>query len=106
MKQKIILIGGGGGAIITNDERPGKLAKHLTSTAKIPHRWEYRPDYIGYNYRLPNIMAALGCAQIEQLPKFLEQKRRLADHYQQAFNEMEGVRFSTEPSFAKSNYWL
>jgi perosamine synthetase len=97
---------GGGGAIITNDERLGKLAKHLTSTAKIPHRWEYRHDDIGYNYRLPNLNAALGCAQMEQLPKFLEQKRRLAGCYQKAFQGLEGVRFFTEPSFARSNYWL
>jgi len=97
---------GGGGAIITNDERLGKLAQHLTSTAKIPHRWEYRHDAIGYNYRLPNINAALGCAQMEQLPKFLEQKRRLADRYRNNFQGIEGVRFFTEPSFAKSNYWL
>lgn len=97
---------GGGGAIITNDERLGNLAQHLTSTAKIPHRWEYRHDAIGYNYRLPNINAALGCAQMEQLPKFLEQKRRLAARYQSAFQGIGGVRFFTEPSFAKSNYWL
>ena len=97
---------GGGGAIITNDERLGKLAKHLTSTAKIPHRWECTHDDIGYNYRLPNINAALGCAQMEQLPKFLAQKRRLSDLYQEAFKEIEGVRFFTEPSFATSNYWL
>ena len=97
---------GGGGAIITNDERLGKLAQHLTSTAKIPHRWEYRHDAIGYNYRLPNINAALGCAQMEQLPKFLEKKRRLADRYRNNFQGIEGVRFFTEPSFAKSNYWL
>jgi perosamine synthetase len=97
---------GGGGAIITNDEPLGKLAKHLTSTAKIPHRWELRHDAIGYNYRLPNINAALGCAQMEQLPKFLEQKRRLADSYHKAFQGLGGVRFFTEPSFARSNYWL
>ena len=97
---------GGGGAIITNNEHLGNLAKHLTSTAKIPHRWEYRHDDIGYNYRLPNINAALGCAQMEQLSKFLEQKRRLAARYQEAFKGMEGVRFFTEPPFAKSNYWL
>ena len=97
---------GGGGAILTNDEGLGNLAKHLTSTAKIPHRWEYRHDAIGYNYRLPNINAALGCAQMEQLPKFLEQKRRLAARYQSAFQGIGGVRFFTEPSFAKSNYWL
>jgi perosamine synthetase len=97
---------GGGGAIITNDDRMGKLAKHLTTTAKIPHRWEYRHDAIGYNYRLPNLNAALGCAQLEQLPKFLEQKRRLADSYHKAFQGLGGVRFFTEPSFARSNYWL
>jgi perosamine synthetase len=97
---------GGGGAIITNDVGLGKLAKHLTSTAKIPHRWEYRHDYIGYNYRLPNINAALGCAQMEQLPSFLEKKRCLAGRFQNAFKEIKGVSFFTEPSFAKSNYWL
>jgi perosamine synthetase len=97
---------GGGGAIITNDALLGKLAKHLTMTAKVPHRWEYRHDAIGYNYRLPNINAAVGCAQMEQLPKFLEQKRRLADRYQNAFQGIGGVRFFTEPSFAQSNYWL
>ncbi len=97
---------GGGGAIITNDERLGKLAKHLTSTAKIPHRWEYRHDAIGYNYRLPNINAALGCAQMEQLPEILERKRRLADSYRKALQGLKGVRFFTEPSFSRSNYWL
>jgi len=97
---------GGGGAIITNDERLGKLAKHLTSTAKIPHRWEYRHDYIGYNYRLPNINAALGCAQMEQLPGFLTRKRDLAEKYRKALQGIDGIRFFSEPEFAKSNYWL
>jgi perosamine synthetase len=97
---------GGGGAIITNDESLGKLAKHLTSTAKIPHRWEYRHDYIGYNYRLPNINAALGCAQMEQLPGFLTRKRDLAEKYKKAFEGIEGIQVFTEPDFAKSNYWL
>jgi perosamine synthetase len=97
---------GGGGAILTNEAHLGKIAKHLTSTAKIPHRWEYRHDAIGYNYRLPNLNAALGCAQMEQLPKFLEQKRRLADKYRQAFQGLGGVRLFTEPAFARSNYWL
>jgi perosamine synthetase len=97
---------GGGGAIITNDEQLGNLARHLTTTAKIPHRWEFRHDAIGYNYRLPNINAALGCAQMEQLPKFLEQKRYLAALYQQSFEALAGVRFFTEPPFARSNYWL
>lgn len=97
---------GGGGAIITNDARLGELAKHLTSTAKIPHRWECSHDEIGYNYRLPNINAALGCAQMEQLPQVLEQKRLLADRYRKSFQGIEGIRFFTEPPFAKSNYWL
>lgn len=97
---------GGGGAIITNDESLGKLAKHLTTTAKIPHRWEYKHDHIGYNYRLPNINAALGCAQMEQLSNILELKRQLADRYQKVFQDIEGIKFFTEPPFAKSNYWL
>jgi perosamine synthetase len=97
---------GGGGAIITNDENLGKLAKHLTSTAKIPHRWEYKHDYIGYNYRLPNINAALGCAQMEQLSGFLEKKRNLATLYSQAFQNVGGIKFFSEPPNSKSNYWL
>jgi perosamine synthetase len=97
---------GGGGAILTNDEELGRLAKHLTTTAKVPHRWEFNHDMIGYNYRLPNLNAALGCAQLEQLPGFVEHKRALADRYRQAFAGIEGVRFFSEPDFAKSNYWL
>jgi len=97
---------GGGGAILTNDEELAKLAKHLTTTAKVPHRWEYRHDHIGYNYRLPNINAALGCAQMEQLPGFLQQKRQLAERYSDAFKGINGVRFFTEPPNSKSNYWL
>ena len=97
---------GGGGAIITNDEAAGKLAKHLTSTAKIPHRWEYRHDHVGYNYRLPNLNAALGCAQMEQLPKFIAQQRTVASLYRDAFRSLKGVKFFIEPPDAKSNYWL
>jgi perosamine synthetase len=97
---------GGGGAILTNDAELAGRAKHLTTTAKIAHRWEYRHDQVGLNYRLANINAALGCAQMEQLPGFLEQKRRLAKSYEAAFADVEGVRFFTEPDFAKSNYWL
>lgn len=97
---------GGGGAILTNDEELGRLAKHLTTTAKLPHRWEYRHDHIGYNFRLPNINAALGCAQMEQLPGFLEKKRVLATRYQRAFEDIEGIKFFCEPPYAKSNYWL
>jgi perosamine synthetase len=97
---------GGGGAIITNDEKMGKLAKHLTTTAKVPHRWAFYHDQTGYNYRLPNINAALGCAQLEQLPSFLERKRALAQRYSEAFAGLDGLTFFTEPKFARSNYWL
>lgn len=101
-----IVTTGGGGAILTNDENLAKAAKHLTTTAKLPHRWRYDHDQIGYNYRMPNINAALGCAQMESLPRFLEQKRKLADKYRSRFADVPGVRFYTEPSYARSNYWL
>ena len=97
---------GGGGAILTNDEALAKQAKHLTTTAKIPHKWAFIHDEIGYNYRMPNINAALGCAQMEQLPILLDNKRNLALRYQEAFKELKGIKFFTEPDFAKSNYWL
>lgn len=97
---------GGGGAILTNDSELGALAKHLTTTAKMPHRWEFIHDHIGYNYRLPNLNAALGCAQMEQLPGFLKRKRALADLYRQAFVGVAQVRFFIEPPGTESNYWL
>ena len=97
---------GGGGAILTNDEKLGMLAKHLTTTARTVHKWKIIHDHIGYNYRLPNINAALGCAQLEQLPGFLKNKRNLTEKYKKAFEGIDGVRFFTEPDFAKSNYWL
>lgn len=97
---------GGGGAILTNNEELGRRAKHLTTTAKVPHRWEFNHDMIGYNYRLPNINAALGCAQLEQLPKFLAAKRELAERYRQAFTDINGIRFFSEPKDSLSNYWL
>lgn len=101
-----VITTGGGGAILTNDEALGKLAKHLTTTAKVPHPWAFVHDQIGYNYRLPNINAAIGCAQLEQLPDFIDKKRTLAEKYQHAFSEISGVGFYKEPGFAKSNYWL
>jgi perosamine synthetase len=101
-----IITTGGGGAIITNDETLAKTAKHMTTTAKVPHRWEYMHDMVGYNFRMPALNAALGCAQLEQLPGFIEKKRRLAGYYEEAFAGLEGVRFFTEPEYAKSNYWL
>ena len=101
-----VITTGGGGAIITNDAELGKLAKHLTTTARVPHKWSFIHDQIGFNYRLPNINAALGCAQLEQLPGFISSKRKLAEDYRQAFVGIDGVRFFTESDFAKSNYWL
>ena len=97
---------GGGGAILTNDEDLGRVAKHLTTTARVAHSWELTHDRVGYNYRMPNINAALGCAQLEQLPVFLQQKRSLAKRYEQAFAGVDGVSFFMEPVEAKSNYWL
>lgn len=97
---------GGGGAVLTNNERLGRRAKHLTTTARIPHRWQFLHDEVGYNYRLPNINAALGCAQLEQLPVMLDRKRQLAARYQQAFAAVEGVEFFREPANTISNYWL
>ena len=97
---------GGGGAILTNDEELGKLAKYITTQAKVPHKWEFSHDMIGYNYRMPNINAALGCAQLEQLPDFVEKKRKLAHKYDELLKDVEGVSFFKEPDFGKSNYWL
>jgi perosamine synthetase len=97
---------GGGGAILTNDAVLARHAKHLTTTAKVAHRWEYRHDEIGYNYRMPNINAALGCAQLEQLPGFLRAKRRLFERYAAAFADMPAVRLVAEPKGCRSNYWL
>lgn len=97
---------GGGGAILTNDDSLGKLAKHLTTTAKVPHKWEFVHDLIGYNYRMPNLNAALGCAQLEMLHQFVQEKRALASVYQKAFSPIDEVSFFIEPKFATSNYWL
>lgn len=101
-----IITTGGGGAIITNDERLGALAKHLTTTAKLPHAWAFNHDMVGYNYRLPNINAALGVAQLEQLPSLVEKHRALAERYVGAFKGLDGARIFVEPVFARSNYWL
>ncbi|MFC4768242.1 LegC family aminotransferase [Effusibacillus consociatus] len=101
-----IVTTGGGGAVLTNDHSLAKWAKHITTTAKVPHKWEFYHDQIGYNYRLPNLNAALGCAQFEQLPLFLQKKRALAKRYQEVFKTIEGIRCFEEPEFALSNYWL
>lgn len=101
-----IVTTGGGGAILTNDEELGRRAKHITTTAKLPHKWAFVHDEVGFNYRLPNLNAALGCAQLEQLDGFLKSKRRLAAAYQRAFAGVPGVQFSREPDGTTSNYWL
>lgn len=101
-----IVTTGGGGAILTDDEELGRRAKHLTTTAKLPHKWAFVHDEIGFNYRLPNLNAALGCAQLEQLPGFLASKRRLAAAYDRAFAGLPGVHFAREPEGTTSNYWL
>ncbi len=101
-----IITTGGGGAILFSDEELAARARHLSTTAKRPHRWEFFHDAIGYNYRMPALNAALGVAQMEKLPKFLDQKRRLAERYAEAFAGLEGVRFVTEPDGCRSNYWL
>ena len=97
---------GGGGAILTNDAELARHAKHLTTTAKLPHAWEFRHDEIGYNYRLPNLNAALGCAQLEQLPAMLASKRELFARYQTAFASVKGAKLMAEPAHCQSNYWL
>jgi len=96
---------GGGGMILTDDEELGKLAKHLTTQAKVPHAWEYVHDHIGYNYRMPNLNAALGVAQMESLDYFISKKRELAGHYKTFFGST-GIDFFTEPADSYSNYWL
>lgn len=96
---------GGGGAIITDDPNIAQAAKHLSTTAKKPHEWEFVHDQVAYNYRLPNLNAALACAQLEQLDKFLSAKRVLADEYYSFFENSE-TRFVTEQQGAKANYWL
>jgi perosamine synthetase len=97
---------GGGGALITNDRNLAQRARHLTTTAKLPHRWDFRHDEVGYNYRMPNINAAIGCAQLEQLPGFLRDKRRLFERYRDAFAAVDGGRILAEPAGCLSNFWL
>ncbi|MEI6080149.1 MAG: LegC family aminotransferase, partial [bacterium] len=96
---------GGGGMIITNDEAIAKRAMHITKTAKVPHQWEFIHDEIGYNYRLSNLNAAVGCAQMEHLADFLKDKRDLAGKYKEFFSGA-GIEFFSEPKDCVSNYWL
>ncbi|MCA9159348.1 MAG: LegC family aminotransferase [Planctomycetales bacterium] len=101
-----ILTTGGGGAILTDDEQLADRAKHLTTTAKTPHPWEFNHDAVGWNYRLPNINAALGVAQLEVLPEMLRAKRKLAERYVQTFQDVRCARVLQEPSDSHGNYWL
>jgi len=97
---------GGGGAILTQDDCLARLAKHLTTTAKMQHPWAYEHDQMGFNYRLPNLNAAIGCAQLESLPQLLAEKRSLTQAYQLELSAVNGVQLLTEPSNTRSNYWL
>ena len=97
---------GGGGAILTNNKELAKKAKHLTTTAKVKHSWEFIHDQVGYNYRMPNINAALGCAQLESITNTLKRKRQLFNKYEKAFHNITGVNLVKEPKECKSNYWL
>jgi perosamine synthetase len=101
-----IMTSGGGGAILTNDDDFAQKAKHLTTTGKKPHSWNFYHDITAYNYRLPNINAALGCAQLEKVPSYLEKKRALAMEYKKALSDIDGVTFFEAPKNCNSNYWL
>jgi perosamine synthetase len=101
-----VLTTGGGGAILTNDPEIARRAKHLTTTARVADRWNFKHDEVGFNYRLPNLNAALGVAQLERLPDMLVRKRILAERYEAAFDKIDGAAFLREPPHTTSNYWL
>ena len=101
-----IVTTGGGGAILTNDPDLARRAKHLTTTARVPHKWSFVHDEVGWNYRMPNLNAALGCAQLERLPDMMARKAVLAQRYEDAFREVEGVRLLTARPGAGVNHWL
>ncbi len=100
-----VITTGGGGMLVTDDAELARRAKHLTTTAKQPHPWEFIHDEVGFNFRMPNINAALGVAQMEKLPELLEKKRRLAERYQDFFTATD-LRFVGAPPQAESNFWL
>jgi perosamine synthetase len=100
-----IITSGGGGMILTNNDELAKHAKHITTTAKIPHKWDFEHDEVAYNYRLPNLNAALGIAQMESLPEYLKNKRKIAHAYQH-WGEQNGLVFFNEPENTHANYWL
>ncbi|HEY9163467.1 MAG TPA: DegT/DnrJ/EryC1/StrS family aminotransferase, partial [Magnetovibrio sp.] len=97
---------GGGGMLVTNDAELAARARHLSSTAKTPHRWEFYHDETGYNYRMPNLNAALGCAQLERLDDMLAAKRALAAHYIETLSGIDGIDILAAPGYGESNYWL
>lgn len=97
---------GGGGMMLFNNEKLGAYAKHLTTQAKIPHRWEFRHDHIGYNYRMPNINAALGCAQLEHIEEYVASKRETAKAYEEFFKDIPELEFFVDSPETRSNYWL
>ena len=97
---------GGGGALLTNDHALAKRAKHITTTAKKIHPWGFIHDEVAFNYRLPNLNAALGCAQLENLPQLLKAKRKLFEHYAKEFSLISGLKLFAEPENCTSNYWL
>lgn len=101
-----IVTTGGGGAILTNDAEMASVARHLTTTAKIAHSWSFEHDKVGYNYRMPNLNAALGCGQMQRLPSFLSMKKDLKRKYAEAFEAIDGVRLVEQPADCSSNYWL
>lgn len=101
-----IITAGGGGVIVTDDEVLAKKAKHLTTTAKVPHKWQYEHDAIAYNYRMPNLNAALLLAQLESLEQFLRSKKTLAKKYEKFFAQFDDIKFITAPKDADTNYWL
>ncbi len=96
---------GGGGMILTDDEEFSLKARHITTTGKIPHAWEYIHDEIAFNYRMPNVNAAIGFAQIEKIDEYIENKRNTAKSYFNFFSDSE-IKFITEPRNSRSNYWL
>ena len=100
-----IITTGGGGMIVTNDDLLAKKAKHLSTQAKAPHRWEFIHDHVGFNYRLPNINAAMGCAQMEYIDKLVNRKREIAEEYARLLENIP-VAFFREPNGSHSNYWL
>ena len=97
---------GGGGMLLFRDEELANFAKHLSTQAKVPHRWEFIHDHIGYNFRMPNINAALGCAQMEHIEEFVTNKRELADKYNAYFKNNTDIVFFAEPKNSRANYWL